>query len=251
MSGGRIELSARRRNRDVEIAVRDTGIGIARKCCRVIFDLFTQLDHRMGRPQSGLGIGLALVRRLVEMHGGTVSAASSGAGLGSEFVIRLPISLERVDRSTEQHTIDCGACVVPSAAWNAEPRAGTDPATQRRILVADDNLDALESLATLLALNGHEVFRAGDGAEAMAAAERHRPEIALLDIGMPRANGYEVARHVRSQPWGRSMVLVALTGWVQDYDRRRSKEEGFDTHLTNPVDPNVLNELLLRARPTV
>ncbi len=244
-ASGRIELSARRRNRDVEIAIRDTGIGIAPEVLPRIFDLFTQLDHRMGRPQSGLGIGLALVRRLVEMHGGTVSASSAGTGLGSEFVIRLPISLERSDRTTEQ----AATRRRTDRSGNAEARGGSETTAQWRILVADDNLDALESLATLLSLNGHEVYRAADGADAIVAAEAHRPEIALLDIGMPRASGYEVARHVRSQPWGRSMVLVALTGWGQESDRRRSQEAGFNTHLTKPVDPSVLNDLLMKLLP--
>jgi signal transduction histidine kinase len=234
-AGGRITLSARRRNRDVEIAIRDTGIGIAAEVLPRIFELFTQLDHR-GRPQSGLGIGLALVRRLVEMHGGTVSAASAGIGLGSEFVIRLPVSVGRAEGDTEARAAE-GATVAQLAR---EPVAG------HRILVADDNQDALESLATLLAMNGHEVCRASDGAAAMEAAERCRPEVALLDIGMPRANGYEVARHIRSQAWGREMVLIALTGWGQESDRRRSQEAGFNTHLTKPVDLSVLCELLER-----
>lgn len=248
-AGGRIELSARRRNRDVEIAVRDSGIGIAPEVLPRIFDLFTQLDHRMGRPQSGLGIGLALVRRLVEMHGGTVSASSAGAGRGSEFVIRLPISLERVDRDAEPDAAAAAGQPTPATHRpTSESLAAPESTPRRRILVADDNRDALESLATLLSLSGHEVFRAADGADAMLAAEHHRPEIALLDIGMPRANGYEVARHVRSQAWGRGMVLVALTGWGQESDRRRSQEAGFNAHLTKPVDPKVLDDLLMKAQ---
>jgi signal transduction histidine kinase len=242
-TGGRITLTARRRNRDVEIAVRDTGIGIAAEVLPRIFDLFTQLDHPTGRPQSGLGIGLALVRRLVEMHGGTVSASSAGAGCGSEFVIRIPVSVERADRRSEGGDGHAGAEQRRTA-----PEGAPGPVSaQRRILVADDNADALESLATLLFLDGHEVYRAADGAAAMEAAERWRPEVVLLDIGMPGANGYEVARYIRKQPWGHSMVLVALTGWGQESDRRRSQEAGFNTHLTKPVDPTVLNELLARA----
>jgi signal transduction histidine kinase len=240
-TGGRIMLTARRRNRDVEIAVRDTGIGIPAEVLPRIFDLFTQLDHPTGRPQSGLGIGLALVRRLVEMHGGTVSASSAGAGCGSEFVIRIPVSVERADR-------EAGDGHSSAQHHRTAPEGATAPvAAQRRILVADDNADALESLATLLSLDGHEVYRAADGAAAMDAAERCRPQVVLLDIGMPGANGYEVARYIRKQPWGHSMVLVALTGWGQESDRRRSQEAGFNTHLTKPVDPNVLNELLARA----
>jgi signal transduction histidine kinase len=236
-AGGRIFLGARRRNRDAEITVRDDGMGIAPEVLPRIFDLFTQMDQRMERSPSGLGIGLALVRRLVEMHGGSVSAASAGPGLGSEFTIRLPVSMERTDDMVEP-------AVVPAAAH--APESGS----RRRILVADDNLDALESLATLLSLDGHEVYRARDGAEALEVAEQQRPEVALLDIGMPRADGYEVARRIRCEPWGRGITLVALTGWGQESDRRRSEEAGFDIHLTKPVDPKVVSDLLAGSAGT-
>ena len=235
-NGGHITLAARRRRRDIEITVRDTGIGIVPEVLPCIFDLFTQLDRRTGRHQGGLGIGLALVRQLVEMHGGTVLASSEGPGMGSEFRIRLPLSIERTTSSDGQ-----GAGATPE-----KPREAAR-APQRRILVADDNADARESLATLLALSGHEVYKAEDGSDAVETAERCRPDVALLDIGMPRANGYEVARHIREQPWGRRMVLVALTGWGQESDRRRSHEAGFDSHLTKPVDPHVLDELLAKV----
>jgi signal transduction histidine kinase len=241
-NGGQISVRARRRHRDVEIAVRDSGIGIAPQVLPRIFDLFTQLDDRMGRAQSGLGIGLALVRRLVEMHGGTVRASSPGLGLGSEFVIRLPISVERADGGSSERLVATTGLAESSESQGATPRV-----PRRRILVADDNLDALESLATLLAQEGHEVFRAADGAEALVAAERHRPEIALLDIGMPRATGYEVVRRIREEPWGHGMTLVALTGWGQESDRRRSHEAGFNAHLTKPVDPEILRRLLITA----
>ncbi len=156
--------------------------------------------------------------------------------MGSEFRIRLPLSIERTTSSDGQ-----GAGATPE-----KPREAAR-APQRRILVADDNADARESLATLLALSGHEVYKAEDGSDAVETAERCRPDVALLDIGMPRANGYEVARHIREQPWGRRMVLVALTGWGQESDRRRSHEAGFDSHLTKPVDPHVLDELLAKV----
>jgi signal transduction histidine kinase len=233
-AGGHITVRARRRRRDVEISVRDTGIGIVPEVLPCIFDLFTQIDQPNGRPQGGLGIGLALVRRLVEMHGGTVTGSSQGPGTGSEFLIRLPLSIEREDDAADaQATVDA---VAP-------PR----PKARHRILVADDNPDARESLAILLSMSGHEVFRAQDGSEALQEAERCRPNIALLDIGMPHANGYEVARRIRDEPWGRDMVLVALTGWGQESDRRRSHEAGFNSHLTKPVDPRVLDELLERV----
>jgi signal transduction histidine kinase len=233
--GGRIALRAQRRKRDVEISVSDTGIGIAPEVLPRIFDLFTQLGHPTERSESGLGIGLALVRRLVEMHGGTVTARSDGPGRGSEFLIRLPLSFERTEAQSGEPP---------------RPAEDTSVAVGRRILVADDNADALESLAALLTLNGHEVYRAQDGELALQAAERHLPEVALLDIGMPRLDGYEVARRIRSRSWGGGMLLVALTGWGQDADRVRSQAAGFDSHLTKPVDHNRLGRLLAEA-PTV
>jgi signal transduction histidine kinase len=239
-NGGSITLRAQRRRRDIEITVSDTGIGIVPDVLPCIFDLFTQLDRRTGRHQGGLGIGLALVRQLVEMHGGTVSASSEGPGKGSEFLIRLPLSIER-NSASEAQGGEAVAAVPPGKPLEPVRRP------QRRILVADDNADARESLATLLALNGHEVYKAEDGSDALETAERCRPDVALLDIGMPRANGYEVARHIRGQPWGRGMVLIALTGWGQESDRRLSHEAGFDSHLTKPVDPHVLDELLAKV----
>ncbi|MBS0581103.1 MAG: response regulator [Proteobacteria bacterium] len=231
---GSITILARRRLRDAEITVRDSGVGIAPEVLPRIFDMFTQLDQPGDRPQSGLGIGLALVRRLVEMHGGSVSVASDGPGTGSEFTIRLPISLERAE---------------PDVAAEV-PAADTPTAlARRRILLADDNQDALESLAMLLSLNGHEVHQARDGLRAFELAAQCRPEIAVLDIGMPRADGYEVARRIRSEPWGRDIRLVALTGWGQESDRQRAEQAGFDIHLTKPVDPAVMDRLLAGVLP--
>lgn len=241
-TGGHITLRAQRRKRDIEIRIRDTGIGIVPEALPFIFDLFTQVDLRSGRPQGGLGIGLALVRQLVEMHDGTVTASSEGPGRGSEFVIRLPVSIARVTDSEAKSAGEANPSAQPG-----QPTLAPGPPGRRRILVADDNEDARESLAELLSLSGYEVFRAPDGSTALQSAERYRPHVALLDIGMPRANGYEVARTIRGQPWGRAMVLVALTGWGQESDRRRSQEAGFDTHLTKPVDPDVLDKLLARV----
>jgi CheY-like chemotaxis protein len=202
-----------------------------------IFNLFTQLDRTSGPSQSGLGIGLALVQRLIEMHGGSVAARSDGLGRGSEFVIRLPTYTRE---KLESEPITQQPSVPEQSMMNAEGTART----QRRILVADDNNDALESLATLLQLSGHEVYTAANGAVALESAEQHRPEVALLDIGMPKLDGYEVARRIRAQPWGQRITLVALTGWGQDSDRRRSQEAGFDSHLVKPLDLDKLTDLL-------
>jgi len=234
---GHIDLRCEEQEGHVLIRVRDDGIGIPADLLPRIFELFTQLDRRVGSSSGGLGIGLALVRRLVEMHGGRVSAHSEGAGRGSEFVMMLPL-------------------LASDAAAARTETAGPDSApgpVSRRILVADDNADALESLAVLLKLSGHEVFSAPNGAAALEAAAEHRPEVVLLDIGMPLLDGYEVARRIRAQTWGRSMMLVALTGWGQDADRLRSREAGFDSHLVKPLDlarlTQVLEELSAQAAP--
>ena len=229
--GGRITLSVCRQGADVEIRVRDTGIGIPAEVLPRIFDLFTQLDRRSDHSHTGLGIGLALVRRLLQMHDGTISAHSEGTGRGSEFLIRLPLLLE-----------------TTQSANGSQSSARTDaaPPVRRRILVADDNADALETLATVLELGGHEVFSAANGSLALESAERHLPEVALLDIGMPLLDGYEVARRIRAQAWGKRITLVALTGWGQDSDRRRSQEAGFDSHLVKPLDLEKLTQLLAR-----
>ena len=232
---GQISLIVQQVNETVEIRIRDTGIGIPSALLQRIFDMFTQLRSETSRSQSGLGIGLALVRKLLEMHGGTVTASSEGVGLGSEFLITLPVIPDET--------------ASMSAAGQAKVNgtgASTAARVRRRILVADDNSDALESLATLLELGGHEVFSASNGALALESAERHLPDVALLDIGMPKLDGYEVARRIRAQPWGRRITLVALTGWGQESDRRRSGEAGFDSHLVKPLDLDKLTELLGR-----
>jgi signal transduction histidine kinase len=236
--GGHIRLSVHHAGEAVEFRVRDDGVGIPAERLPLIFNLFTQLDSRSDYAQSGLGIGLALVRRLMEMHGGTVTAASEGSGRGSEFTIRLPL---------------LRAEAVPARAADGAARAELAPVVGRRILVADDNPDALASLAEVLKLQGHEVFSAANGTLALECAERYRPDVALLDIGMPLLDGYEVARRIRAQPWGAQVTLLALTGWGQEPDRRRSQSAGFDQHLVKPLDLARLNELLgrlpLRAPP--
>jgi len=229
--GGHIGLSAREEGEEVVIRIRDDGIGIPAERLPMIFDLFTQLDRKGDHAQSGLGIGLALVRRLIEMHGGSVSAASEGAGRGSEFVVRLPL------------------CPAPQADERpAEPLPPASPAAdaprRHRILLADDNPDSVESLASVLRQLGHEVFSAANGRSALETAARCRPDVALLDIGMPLLDGYEVARQIRAQPWGRQVTLLALTGWSQEADRRRSEEAGFEYHFVKPLKLERLEELL-------
>jgi signal transduction histidine kinase len=234
-NGGQIRLTVRQVDEMVEIRVQDTGIGIPSDLQPLIFDMFTQLNHQPGRTQNGLGIGLALVRKLLEMHGGSVSAFSEGNGRGSEFLITLPVVTNEAIASNGRASVAVDSDVGGEAVQ-----------VRRRILVADDNSDALESLATLLELGGHEVYSAANGALALESAERHLPEVALLDIGMPKLDGYEVARRIRAQPWGRRITLVALTGWGQESDRRRSGEAGFDSHMVKPLDLDKLTALLDR-----
>jgi signal transduction histidine kinase len=246
--GGRISLVATVRADDVEVRIRDNGIGIRPELLPHVFELFTQLDRDDGRTQGGLGIGLALVQRLVQMHGGEVTAASAGLGKGAEFVIRLPLLGEEAQSPALQPAAAAeAACSASEMASVVTPLvAAGAQRLARRILIADDNNDALESLATLLQLSGHEVYTATNGGTALQSAERHLPEVALLDIGMPMLDGYEVAKRIRSQPWGQRITLVALTGWGQDSDRRRSREAGFDSHLVKPLDLDTLTDLLAR-----
>jgi signal transduction histidine kinase len=245
--GGQISLTAQVREVDVEIHVRDNGIGIRPELLPHVFELFTQLDRDDGRTQGGLGIGLALVQRLVQMHGGEVSAASDGPGKGSEFVIRLPLLRPQDEPVEAQPELPVAMVAASEVAAAVTPLVTAGAARMvRRILIADDNNDALESLATLLQLGGHEVYTATNGGTALQSAERHQPEVALLDIGMPLLDGYEVAKRIRAQPWGQRITLVALTGWGQDSDRRRSREAGFDSHLVKPLDLETLTDLLAR-----
>lgn len=225
--GGKIELTARVEGSEVVVSVQDNGIGIPAGMLAHVFDMFTQIDPSLERAQGGLGIGLTLVKRLVEMHGGAIEARSAGPGLGSTFTVRLPKSAPRAPQ--------------PKPATDA---AAGMPAPRRKILVVDDNRDSARSLAMLLKLGGHEVHTAFDGMEAFSAAESVQPEVVLLDIGLPKLNGYEVARKIRDQKWGGSIVLVALTGWGQDEDRRKSKEAGFDHHFVKPVEQGALNSYL-------
>jgi signal transduction histidine kinase len=231
---GQIALRVREDGPFVEIRVRDNGIGIPADVLPRVFDLFTQVDRAAQRAAGGLGIGLALVRNLVEIHGGTVSAHSEGVGRGSEFTVRLPRTQGR----------EASAADVPSGTIDGIALRASPPG--RRILVVDDNRDALESLAMLMEMAGHEVLTAADGETALAVAARSLPEVVLLDLGLPRLDGYEVGRRIRAAEWGRDMVLIALTGWGQAEDRRRTREAGFDSHLVKPLNLDLLDELLRR-----
>jgi CheY-like chemotaxis protein len=222
-AGGRINVSVQRAQEMVEVRVKDSGLGISPELLPRLFNLFTQADATTHRAQGGLGIGLALVRKLVEMHDGTVAAYSAGANRGSEFVVRLPLLQNARRRSP--------AAAIPAARARRLPR---------RILIADDNRDSLESLAMLLRCDGHEVYTAADGQEALEQAAICKPEILLLDIGMPKLDGVQVGRRVRAEAWGHAMTLIALTGWGQDSDRKRTQAAGFDAHLVKPLDISAL-----------
>ncbi len=230
--GGRIWLTAERRGAEVVVSVRDTGIGIPVESLENIFDMFSQVDRSIERSSGGLGIGLALVKGLVEMHGGTVTAASEGPGRGSTFTVTLPTMAPRME----------AAIASPSGYGHAES------GPRRRVLVADDNRDGADSLAMMFRLMGNEVRTAHDGVAALAQAEAFLPEIVLMDVGMPKLNGLDAARRIREKPWGKTMTIIALTGWGQDEDKERSREAGCNGHLVKPVNLADL-ETLLAAVP--
>jgi PAS domain S-box-containing protein len=228
--GGHIWLTVGRDGAEVVVVIRDSGIGMPADQLDGIFEMFTQVDDESERPRRGLGIGLTLVRRLVQLHGGTVTARSEGRGLGSEFELRLPLS------------------ETPPEFKATVPARAADP-TARRILVVDDNLDSAESIATLLQLSGHRTFVVHDGLSAVEAAEHLRPDVVLLDVGLPKLNGIDACRQIRSHTWGKGIVIVALTGWGQESDRRKTREAGFDAHLVKPVEYGDLLQLLTGLLP--
>jgi PAS domain S-box-containing protein len=227
--GGKIWLSASREGAEVAIRIRDSGIGIPAASLERVFDMFSQLENAIDRSQGGLGIGLSLVRALALLHGGTVEARSEGIGKGSEFVIRLPVS--------EEETVDA-----------ARPRELRDAnGSGRNILVVDDNQDAAVSLSMVLQIEGHHVQVAFNGTSGFEATRESRPDVVILDIGMPDINGYEVARRIRKEHWGNEIELIALTGWGQEKDRSDAFSAGFDHHFTKPADLDRLIELLQEA----
>jgi PAS domain S-box-containing protein len=226
--GGQIWLTAHREGDEAVISVRDNGVGIPPEMLERIFEMFVQVDDSLERAQGGLGIGLTLVKRLVEMHGGTVAAHSSGPGQGSEFVVRLPIPSN---------------LPAPTVAAPADG-APVDRPAQLKVLVVDDNRDSAKTLSMLLGLMGHQTRAAHDGLEAVDAAAAFGPDVIFLDLGLPKLDGYDACRRIRQLPQGHRFTIVALTGWGQDDDRRRTAEAGFNDHLVKPVGHAVLTKLL-------
>ena len=224
---GQIRLTARRAGEDVVISVADSGIGISAAALPRVFNMFSQVHSNTDRSEGGLGIGLSLAKGLIELHGGTIEASSAGLGCGSEFTVRLP----RRTAAGKSHNLNA-------------PAPSVKPPRQRRILIADDNRDSAETLAALLRMEGHEVTSVHDGPVALSVFSELKPDVALLDIGMPGLTGYEVARKMRQSGPKTSLTLIAITGWGQDIDKERAFAAGFDHHLTKPVDPQRLVELL-------
>jgi PAS domain S-box-containing protein len=225
-AGGQLQVEVLTGGFEASVAIEDTGIGIPRDMLARVFDMFAQVDRSMAPSRAGLGIGLAISRRLAELHGGSLAAFSEGEGLGSRFVLRLPLAQ---------------AADVPPAGDAAGRR---EAPVGRRVLVVDDNADAADTLVEVLALQGHAVQAAYRGEAALELAERWRPEVVLLDIGMPEMDGYEVARRLKARPWAVGTIVVALTGWGQDSDRMRTRASGFDHHLVKPVEPDEIERLI-------
>jgi len=229
-AAGHIRVSARVERDRAVVSVADNGIGIAPELLPRMFEMFSQATSALERSEGGLGIGLALARGLVLLHQGVIEARSAGVGRGSEFVVTLPLA-----RPTE----------APTPPPAGRPEAATK---KLRVLVVDDNRDSADSLAMLLEISGHEVRTVHSGRDALAAAAAFAPDVALLDIGMPDLNGYEVARQMRAVAHGDRIVLVAVTGWGQEEDKRQAKAAGFDHHLAKPIDPDRLAALLAATR---
>ena len=227
-NGGRILLAMERHEGRAVVTVTDNGIGIPQRTLADVFDMFSQVDRSLEKTRGGLGIGLTIVKRLLEMQGGSIEAKSDGEGKGSQFVVSLPLLAQPVKET--RSTADAAARVASA------PRLG--------ILLADDNADAAVTLAQVLELSGHQVHVANDGLSAVESAASLRPDVVLLDIGMPGLNGYEACRRIRGQAWAKDVLLIALTGWGQEDHRRRAQEAGFDHHLIKPVDPAALQDLL-------
>jgi PAS domain S-box-containing protein len=240
--GGHIRITGELRGDEVAISVKDDGVGISPEMLPRLFEIFSQGERALERSQGGLGVGLSLVRGLLGLHGGRVEAKSDGVGKGSEFTVYLPLMLAGGSESP-------GASESPESPDVGPGAEGAVVAAKRRVLIADDARDNADSLAVVLAMKGHETHTVYDGEEAMAAAARLRPDVAILDIRMPKRNGFEACRWIREQPWGKTMVLIALSGWGTHDDRRRTEEAGFDHHLVKPVAPEAIFALLVPRSP--
>ncbi len=232
--GGQLRVTVVRHEAAVDVAIEDNGIGIPQSMLGHVFEMFTQVDHSLEKSQGGLGIGLNIVQRLVELHGGSVTAHSDGPGQGSRFIVTLPVpamhAFEEMDESPSSRT--------------------ASSVTKRRILIVDDNRDAAMTLAMMLRATGSETRIAHDGLEAISLAEHFRPDVIVLDLGMPKLNGYDACRRIREQSWGKEMLLVALSGWGQEEDKRKSRAAGFDAHLVKPVEFSQLQQILSDLTPT-
>jgi signal transduction histidine kinase/CheY-like chemotaxis protein len=225
--GGRIRLAVERQRNHAVVTIDDNGVGIPAHMLPKVFEMFTQVDSSLEKSHGGLGIGLNIVKRLVEMHDGTIEAASDGEGKGSTFTVRLPV-----------------VSAPAKAPSGGQARAQATPAARRRILIVDDNQDAAISLAMMLKLKGNETQTADNGLVALDMAAAFRPNVILLDIGMPKLNGYDACRRIREQAWGKNVVIVACTGWGQDDDKRKAQEAGFDFHMVKPLDAAALENVL-------
>jgi CheY-like chemotaxis protein len=227
---GRIRVMVHKQAETVSVSIIDNGTGIPRDMLAKVFDLFVQVDNSLERTTGGLGVGLTIAKKLVELHGGSIEAQSEGPGMGSSFVVRLPIVLQLVN------------------AQSASEDRSADLQSDRRVLVADDNEDSAQSLAMMLKMMGSETKTAHDGVEALEVGAAFEPHLVLLDIGMPRMNGYDTARRMRQESWGGSAMLVAMTGWGRDIDKRRSQEAGFDEHLVKPIEMEALEMILKKTQ---
>jgi len=232
-TGGRIELSAQRHGREVVVSVKDNGIGISTAHQQSVFQMFSQVEGALSGSQGGLGIGLSLVKQFVELHGGRVEVKSAGSNMGSEFLVRLPVITEMSRGSIVKNEEDAPAL----------------PASQLNVLVVDDNRDAAFSLTMLIEMTGNTVSMVHDGEKAVEAAGKNRPDVVLCDIGLPKMSGYDVARAIRRESWGKNIFLVAVTGWGKDEDKRKSEAAGFDHHMVKPVDPQLIMRLLGDLKP--
>lgn len=230
-ANSRVMVSARREHANAVVTIKDDGVGMSQEMLAHVFDSFTQEGNALDRTEGGLGIGLTLVKGLVELHGGTVDAHSEGKGLGSEFVVRIPLS-------TEPHARE----------YEKTRRTASSSTNWHRILVVDDNKDSATSLSMMLNFMGHDTRTANDGLKGLEVADQFRPDVCLLDIGMPNLNGFDMARQLRERPWAQATLLIALSGWGQEHDKERSTDAGFDIHLVKPIDPATLTAVLEARR---